>query len=159
MGDMYSFNLSILECKGAACISASRSANVLIYPYWNVKFVVSIIRRKRRKVLIYPYWNVKFNICCIMSSSTCFNLSILECKAIVAQEYGDSEYCFNLSILECKAEANLLNGTAGKVLIYPYWNVKQSVNILCTLRSSFNLSILECKVVSRERRTHKEEAF
>ncbi len=58
--------------------------------------------------------------------NTSFNLSILECKAVM--------------VPICTAD-NFDN-----VLIYPYWNVKGKFGyVLGLVLGSFNLSILECK--------------
>ena len=76
-------------------------------------------------VLIYPYWNVNYiSQQRTLSSSSSFNLSILECKYKVTGVTVSSSTSFNLSILECK---------------YTY------VGVLQMAPWRFNLSILECK--------------
>ena len=120
-----SFNLSILECKFLPFSEYTKSAIVLIYPYWNVNCDHLLDCKVDVNVLIYPYWNVnnaeRFESWVFDEG---FNLSILECKSRKPPARMRPHHGFNLSILECKCcQDKHIFGKCNR----------------------FNLSILECK--------------
>ena len=111
-----SFNLSILECKlnempPIACVQQC--------------FNLSILECKSSCTISH-----------VLDSSG-FNLSILECKCSWCSKVSNWRLRFNLSILECKYFLPVSVVPIAAVLIYPYWNVNEGIELCFKNTSEF----------------------
>ena len=99
---------------------------VLISPQWNVNNIESIPYLKNFSVLISPQWNVNNTKRLKNYSSSCFNLTLVECKLTNLAPRISFSSSFNLTLVECKCEKKKVCWQPCKVLISPQWNVNEN---------------------------------